>query len=445
MSFSYYTPFVVDHTKCGSSNSTNFPVPIRVLNDARFKSVANGGHVQSSSGFDIRPFSDVGLSSAMTFELVPGSYDAVNGSFVMFVLMPTLDVAADMTIYLGYGDATVVTDGSSSSTWNSGFKGVWHFPNGTTLTALDSTSNANNGTINSATAAAGSFDGGASFNGTTADVTVGTGASLNITTLPITVETFFKKNANGTIGPLFAKRIGGGGGYVVAVRNAGVDLYLTKASVVDIVFPSVIPNNTNFHYAGIVSDSTSARAHVNPTTNSPTNTQANTANIATNGNTARVGYDQENTDRWTGIVDELRISNVVRSGDWMLATYNGLSSPTTFSVIGSEVATGAAPATVTMGLAPAINPVPRRPGPGGLTGGKPFTQSADNPVPLAIVAVDTPPPFVMMIPMRPGPGGFRARSRTAVGIGATSPPVPLAPETSTSTSSRLNLGIGIGL
>src|SRR5438552_1444892 len=64
-----------------------------------------------------------------------------------------------------YGSSATANDQQSSTgTWDSNFKGVWHLPNGTTLTPNDSTSNSNNGTlVNTPTATSGQIDGGANF------------------------------------------------------------------------------------------------------------------------------------------------------------------------------------------------------------------------------------------------------------------------------------------
>jgi hypothetical protein len=73
--------------------------------------------------------------------------------------------------------------------WDSNFKGVWHLPNGMTLTANDSTSNGNNGTISGATATTGEIGGGASFSGGSNKITISTTGSLSA---PFTIEEWVK-------------------------------------------------------------------------------------------------------------------------------------------------------------------------------------------------------------------------------------------------------------
>src|SRR5258708_19733152 len=59
--------------------------------------------------------------------------------------------------------------------WDNNFRGVWHFPNGTALTANDSTGNGNSGTITGVTATSGQVGGAALMagsNGTTNGIAV---------------------------------------------------------------------------------------------------------------------------------------------------------------------------------------------------------------------------------------------------------------------------------
>jgi hypothetical protein len=158
MSFGYYKTFTTDHTQAGIVDSTDFPLAIWVT-DADFATVANGGKMQNSNGYDGRPFSDVGLSSALTFELVAGVYNAVTGALEMHVKIPTISHTTNLVSYFALGDSGISTDGSSTSTWSNNYLLVSHFPNGSSLTVNDSTSNAYNGTNSGGTAVAGVVDG----------------------------------------------------------------------------------------------------------------------------------------------------------------------------------------------------------------------------------------------------------------------------------------------
>src|SRR5207249_4833764 len=53
---------------------------------------------------------------------------------------------------------------------------------------------------------------------------------------------------------------------------------------------------------------------------------------------------------WNGQIDEVRMSNAARSGDWIAAEYANQTSPSTFYSIGTEngVTIGVTPATATL-------------------------------------------------------------------------------------------------
>src|SRR5712675_599468 len=122
MAFSFYSPLSINSAQVPSTQ-TDFPVLVSVT-DARFKTVGNGGHVQNSSGFDIRPYTDSTLTTAITgYELE--RYNASTGEVVMWVKVSSL-TSASTPFVLAYGDAGISTDGSSSSTWSNSFRSDFH-------------------------------------------------------------------------------------------------------------------------------------------------------------------------------------------------------------------------------------------------------------------------------------------------------------------------------
>jgi hypothetical protein len=127
--------------------------------------VANGGSVTSSSGYDITFTSDAAGSSVLAFE--QDVYNPSNGAFTYWVKIPTLSHTADTTLYLFYGNSSITTDHSNkTAVWDANYVGVWHLANGSTLSGADSTSSAYNLTNHNGTlATTGQVDGAASFNG----------------------------------------------------------------------------------------------------------------------------------------------------------------------------------------------------------------------------------------------------------------------------------------
>ncbi len=54
------------------------------------------------------------------------------------------------------------------------------------------------------------------------------------------------------------------------------------------------------------------------------------------GNTITLGYRPDQPGQpWTGNLDEIRVSNIARSADWIAAEYNNQKNPSTFYSIGA--------------------------------------------------------------------------------------------------------------
>src|SRR5262245_1420863 len=125
MGFGYYRSVTINPAQLPST-LTDFAFPVSIT-DPTLKSVANGGHVQNNFCYDIQPFFDTGLTTALFYNLE--FYDPVAGTVDLWIALPSASNGS--VAYLAYGDASIVSDGSSPSTWDSGFKTVWHLPNGT--------------------------------------------------------------------------------------------------------------------------------------------------------------------------------------------------------------------------------------------------------------------------------------------------------------------------
>ncbi len=76
-------------------------------------------------------------------------------------------------IWLYYGNYDPGSDqDDAENVWSNSYTTVYHMPDGTTLSAVDSTSNDNDGIISGAAAASGQIDGAASFNGSSSKITL---------------------------------------------------------------------------------------------------------------------------------------------------------------------------------------------------------------------------------------------------------------------------------
>ncbi len=334
----------IDHTKVSSTNQTDFPVLVTGTL-TYLKTVGNGGKVQSASGFDITFASDQTGATVLKFERAVWS--ATTGTVEFWIKIPTVSASADVTFYMFYGKSGVVVDPADpANTWDTNYKGVWHFGDGTTLSLTDSTGNANNGTNHSATACPGQITGAVCFaSGAGQFVDFGNNSSLEITG-KITVEAWVKYTDAIPLGPLqypiIAKNAptdqngyalwfhgGDGGGqqnqpFMQLMTGGGFQLISTGVAAVQ---------NTIYSLAGTYDTTLTEKAFLY--------TNGNTRSSTFNANQIGASTDPVLTGQgWAGFIDELRISNIARSEAWSTTAYNNTNSPSTFTTIGPEAVAG---------------------------------------------------------------------------------------------------------
>lgn len=331
MAFGFYSPVTVN---VGQVPSTQADFPMLVsFTDNRFKSSPTG-HVQNSSGFDIRPYSDTGLTLPLTYELE--RYNSSTGEVIMWVKVPSIS-SSTTPIYLAYGDSGLNSDGSSTSTWSNNFTTVYHLKDGTTLNLNDSTSGALTlSNFNTVTPATGQIDGAAGFVSTSTQY-------LGDPTIPIAVALTYSVWVNGTTFPndyngvvtrgqsgidssgIFVKS--NGKIYCIVSRSSGASSYDGTGSHTLVA--------GNWYYLVITYDSTNGLiGYVNAASDGTAapNGGANTSVVATS-----IGRQRSTASRyWNGTIDEVRVSSVARSADWITTEYNNQLAPTTFASLGTE-------------------------------------------------------------------------------------------------------------
>lgn len=342
-SYNYRRTLTVDHTKV-SGDQVNFPVLISTTMVALSTITANGGRALNASGFDI-VFTTKSDCSAPLLYWDTETYNATTGNMIAWVKAPTLSASVDTTIYMCMGNSSITSYmGVSSNTWDSNFKGVYHFRDGSTLYTNDSTSNGLTLTgSGTPTAATGKADGGIGINGNnqyasspnTSDFnfsssgTVGGWVNLtNLTSPQGQGHTIVGKNSQGSdrngydfhvmsTGKLFVElsnggsSIGGqsngsitaGGWHQVEATWDGYKIYFYLDGAQDI---------TSYN------QTLTAVANVYPLV------------------VGRSGEHLYNT--LYGTIDEVRMSTTARSSGWIATEYNTMNSPNSFFAMGTESA-----------------------------------------------------------------------------------------------------------
>lgn len=320
------------------STQTDFP-KLSFPTDSRFKTVANGGHVASGSGFDIRPYSDSSLTTPLTYELV--YYNPSTGQFEMHIKIPSL--SNGYVTYFGYGDSSLITDGSSSNTWSNGFRFVYHLKDGATLSVADSLG-VQNGTNHSATATTGQIDGGAGFVSASSQYIALSGAMAGTASLTYSAwinGTSFPNAANVIIGK--DNTAANGAFAFMKVNNTGSKLGVNVGITPNISATGTTTLSTaTWYYVAMVYDATLTTGALKGYLNANVDASANNGsptNLSTASDEANIGQLGATNPGlfWNGSIDEARIASVARSGDWITTEYNNQFAPGTFETLGAEV------------------------------------------------------------------------------------------------------------
>jgi hypothetical protein len=307
-----------DPTKTGSATSPNFSALI-YGSATVLKDTAHGGYVNSSSGADVEIFSDAcvtQVASEIDF------YDNVNGVLNLWAQKTLTQVAGSLWVCVGNASPPART----TNPWDSNYKGVWHLPNGATLTANDSTGSYN-GAISGATATAGQIDGGANFvSAGSQHITIGTHPSYTGASKAV-ISGWYKRAATG--GYLSFKQNDGNdqfgafyyGGTLYFIANNGGNTYATYSL-----------NDTAWHYIVQVFDGTQTGNNrlLGYVDGSPVSLVYYGPFPATLGTADQLilGWDVADSIYSDGIIDEGRLSiGATRSPDWILAEYNSQKTP----------------------------------------------------------------------------------------------------------------------
>ncbi len=331
----------IDHTKVsGSSDLTNFPLLVK-LTDPDLRSTANNGQVENTNGYDIIFTDDTG--TALDHEIE--KYVAGSGEYVAWVRIPTLSSAANTDIYISYGNAAIAADPSVTTTWSSEYKAIWHLND----SFLDATSNNNDGTE----ASAGSTDdvegfiaNGRSFTGVDNGdswVNVPNSTSLNTDIsdqvtleawarffLPVPEDSPFMVKGPGINQERYMLGLDGNTTTTAAINSrvtTGDGHFRDDDGAIDATWHHIV-----MVYDGSLGANPRKQVYVDGVLDHSDNASGN---ISNNTDPLYIGRRSDNR-RYRGVLDELRISNVARSADWIATEYANQNSPETFYSLGSQ-------------------------------------------------------------------------------------------------------------
>jgi hypothetical protein len=335
-SWGYRKEIVIDRSMVSGtseSSQSDFPVLISLSSDGELRSRAQ------TDGDDILFTSSDGTTK-LKHEIE--IYTLGTGALIAWVKVPTLSASANTTLYLYYGNPTCSSQQDAANVWDSNYKAVYHMAdNAANTTVFDSTSNARGGTnqVNTSTkTTTGQIDGALTYNGSSDYTSVTDSADVQVASVR-TVSLWYNRSEKTSVMPRL----------IVEAQDANNAWGFSVSGDND-----TLPNEVTFGYyiAGTMHGRASPNNSISGTGSNvyivATTDGTNVSAIYINGasqtlqvqdllvGTAGRLYIGARTDAarfFNGNLDEVRISSIARSADWIKTEYNNQSAPSSYITV----------------------------------------------------------------------------------------------------------------
>jgi len=248
----------------------------------------------------------------------------------LWVKTPSINNTIDTVLYLYYdkdqADNTVYVGDTGSTAaqnvWNSSFKGVWHLSetSGGVGAIKDSTSNNNVGTDNGNPTfnATGLIDSAISFDGIDDYINMSNSASLQFTS-SLTIEAWINLNSFGSgsdVDIVLRKGEGNPNDYQLAIHDQKLALMIEENDDAGLESSASLTATTWYYLAGTWNGSI-RRVYLN---GSEDGSGSKIGSVVPDTRDIYIG-GRSGSDLSTGVIDEIRASNMTRSAAWVKASY----------------------------------------------------------------------------------------------------------------------------
>jgi len=328
-----------------SGVETDFPVLVRIASDNDLRTTGNSGHVQNGSGYDIA-FADAYGNEYYYDRLV---YAAATGQWYGYVQVPTLTSGTDTTFYLYYGNSSISTDQANRRTWDEYYQAVYHCIN-TPGFALHA--GCPDATVRRAH--------GEAFSGSTDYLParqtgkiyyshyydISNRDKINIPDQMLagldetggTIELWMKPDSSAVNQRVVTCDNESRAGAFIAQQNLDMMIFYSAGTTIGFrVAIAVVSYNGSYstgswYHVVATYDGTNRKVYVNGV-----DTGATTGGPGANAEYSGLGWGHGVTDyTYGGNIEEVRISNTVRSAEYARLCYENQNAPTDFYVIGDE-------------------------------------------------------------------------------------------------------------
>ncbi|MHA2393804.1 MAG: LamG-like jellyroll fold domain-containing protein, partial [Promethearchaeota archaeon] len=329
--FEYYKIITIDHAKVsGTEDLIDFPLLISIFDsDLHNNTQSDGSDIAFSNNFQWLDHE---------IELFNQLYNATHTHLVAWVRIPVLSPTDDTKIRMYYGNPFMETRENPTRVWNDGYAAVWHLnETGTGVFGefKDSTSNDNDGRGGGGfpsyvpSRISGKIGYAQEFDGSDDYINCGGRPSVQITGTAVTIEAWVQLQED--LAPEWGTGIASKGDSYALFQDWDGNRkfsFTVRTSSQTWVSDSNKQLATWYHVVGVY-DGTTATIFVdgNAVFNQPAS-----GPIAATSDSVWIGqYDQA----FDGYIDEVRISDIVRSADWIKTEYTNQNDPDSFYSVGN--------------------------------------------------------------------------------------------------------------
>jgi hypothetical protein len=315
-----------------SADQTNFPVLINMFDSE----IIARSEVQLDG--DDFLFADAsGTKLNHEIELFEKYYNATHSHLVAWVRLPSLSGSSNTTITMYYGNPAVSSQENPEGVWDSTYDSVYHLSEDPTGTIYDSTVNnidgVSGGSMTSSDQVTTQIDGGIDFDGNNDYINISSPARPNFyndSTYTVSVWVNVDSYLGGTYPNIVSdEELDGTNGWDFYWWNDKIHVWSTTD------YTNVVSSGTlkqdEWYFAAFTYSTGFVELFIN-------GTLVDTGSAAFENSTGDflIGVYWNESYYLDGMIDEVHISNVVRSDDWITTEWNNQYDPKSFYSVSSE-------------------------------------------------------------------------------------------------------------
>jgi len=332
-SYSYRKAITINSSNV-NADLENFPVAIMLFDDSlRYHTQVDGD--------DIIFVDQNGDILAHELEYYDITFNSTHASLIAWVCLPEISSQNNTSFFMYYGNPNTSNLEDPVNVWDGYYKGVWHLSesgDGSINDFIDSTMYNNNGQGGGGIPMQidGIIGSAQSFNSANQEyISIPNSPSLQIFQY-LTIEAWVKNTgSNGDYMGIAGKLDDtNDNGYALVRHSDNKFKFWVGDGVMTSADSDTTYTDSDWHYVVGVIDNGINYLYVDGELQ--TDTDDNT--LVDSGNIAHIGrqYYNYNDRFWNGIIDEVRVSNMARSADWISTGYKNYFKPHSFYSIGFQ-------------------------------------------------------------------------------------------------------------